>query len=171
MAFVTVSTGQIAVGEPVKNELLTKIKDNEDDLDGRTASLEASASRIVVLQDIVVNSGQYSSSATIEELVLFVAPSDFNLITAEVTVFEDSASGTLEIDLLRSTTGFAGAFSTVFSTKPSVAAGSGNDTTSVNTVFSTTAISEGDILRVDITSLMTSPSQRRFFINILGEPS
>lgn len=53
MAFSAINSSNIEVGDPVTNDLWTKVKDNFDDHETRVASLETNANRIYVFNKII----------------------------------------------------------------------------------------------------------------------
>jgi len=166
MAFVTLDSNNLEVGDPVTTDILTQIKSNSDDHETRVALLEGGASKVQIVNELVLNAGQYVSTTTFQGLVYWKADRAFTLTQAKVAIFTSGSSGTLEIDMLKSST-IGGVYTTVFSTKPSLAFGAGNNIESSNAVFSTTAISQGDYLRIDITSFQAP--QNKFLIQIFGE--
>lgn len=80
---------------------------------------------------------------TLEQIV----PYDMTLTGVALYSRAIIAGGAFDVDIQRSTDGGAN-FSTIFSTRPTVAAGARMGTT--GTVFSTTDINQNDILRVDV---------------------
>lgn len=168
MAYTTLNSADLQAGKPFKEDIPQQIKTNEDDLNSRLNSIESGANKVIVLDSIVANSSQYASSSTFTGLIYWKAPSAFTLTTAIVTVLSAGASGTTEVDLLKSST-IGGTFTTVFSTRPSVLFSAGDNTESTNAIFSTTSVAQGDWLRVDITSFQTV--QKKFAITIYGEVS
>jgi len=149
MAFVTIPSGAIDVGDPVTKDLWDKVKGNDDDHETRINSLESGSGSITVIDDLIVNSSQFASTTTFEELILFRAGTGFTLTTALLTQIDAGLVGTLEVDILKAT-GIGGAFASVFSTKPSIAS---KDSTI--TVVDYTLLS-GDTFTVAITGGATT---------------
>lgn len=168
MAFATIPSGKIDVGDPITKDLWDAVKDNFDDHESRVNALEGGANKIVVFDFLVFNAAQYVSASTLEGIAIWRSPASFTLTAAQISNLTAGTSGTIEYDVKKSTT-LGGVFTTVFSTKPSVAFGAGNDATSTNAVFSTTAVAQGDWLQLDISSFQ-SP-QRRFHVLFYGEVS
>lgn len=168
MAFVTIPSSDLDVGDPVKKDIMDKVKDNFDDHETRINTIEGGFNKVSVFNGKVANAGLYVSASTLEGLDVYTAAQAFTLTSAIVTVDVAGTSGTLEIDIQKSTDDGA-SWATVFSTKPSVAFGSGDNTPSSNAVFSTTSIATGDLLRLDISSFQ-SP-QRAFWVYVIGELS
>lgn len=153
MPFTEITTAEITTGEPVSNNTQTKIKENFDNLDGRVTALEGGSS--TVYPPLIMRVGGYYGEAgelTIPALGATKTTMNFNLtITgARLLIDEAGVSGTTEVDLKYKRA--AGAYTSIFSTKPSVGYASGNDSISSNTVLNPSEVNlqAGDILRLDI---------------------
>lgn len=153
MAFTALTAADLAVGKPTKKELWDLIKSNFDDHETRILATEAATAEIDPIVYYVI--GKYTQLATPKTgLMYYRAPYALTLTGAVLMIYEDGGSGTLEVDVQKKSG--VGAFATVFSTKPSVASGSGDFTTSSNAVLSVTSVAQNDILRLDLTSKMAS---------------
>lgn len=171
MAFQVININEIEVGDPIKAELFNKIKNSLDDLDSRTTNVEAGVGKVIVFDYLV---GNANTAATITGIVDFEAYSDFTLTYAAVQIYEKgSLTGNLEIDVKLSTTDLDdGSFNSVFSTLPSIDYSTASDyDKSTNAVFSTTTISTGDYLRLDITELPSNGAIGKFRVLVYGELS
>lgn len=168
MAYVTIPSGDLDVGDPIKKDIMDLIKDNLDDHETRINSIEGGFNKVSVFNGKVANAGLYTSASTLEGLDVYTAPQAFTLTSAIVTVDVAGTSGTLEIDVQKSTDDGA-SWATVFSTKPSVAFGAGNNSVSTNAVFSVTSVAAGDLLRLDISGFQVP--QRAFWVYVIGELS
>lgn len=165
MAYTPINASTYQVGKAVKEELISAIVDNLDDHESRIIAVEGVAKKVVIVDELVINAGQYGGTAQIERVAVWRAPQAFNLVTAQLTVFEAGTAGTLEIDLLKGTS--LASMVSVFATKPSVAFGAGNNAVSTNALFSTVAVAANDYLKLNITSLQQP--QLGFHIFIWGE--
>ena len=170
MSFISLISSWLQPAAPVKSEIFVGIKNNQDDHETRISDIEASAGKIEVFNFPVSNA---LTAASLSFVSYYIAQSDFNLTEAKVVLFErGSATGTLELDVkINTTTGLNPAnYSSVFSTNPSITlSGSVDYNESSNAVFSTTAVSQGDYLRLDFSSLGTAPVS--FHVYIYGEVS
>ena len=171
--FVTLDSSLLDVGDPVKKEIFDQIKCNEDDLDSRLTLQEQGASKVKVFIQKVINA---SPATTITELDLFQATADFTLTEFKIQIFETGTlTGTLEADVKKSTTTPAtGSFTSVMATKPSIDLGLASDyDESNNAAFDSGQIdvSDGDFLRLDITSLPTGGVFGEFLVKVFGELS
>lgn len=172
MAYTSLTDADLQPGKPVKSELFTQIDSNLDDLNSRVTTIEAGAGKVEIFNFPIYNA---SSASTLTGVSYYIAQADFSLVEAKIAIFEKgSYTGTIEIDLQlnSSGTGFDPAdYVTVFSTKPSIAlAGASDYDESSNAVFGSTAIQQGDYLRLDFSSL-PSPGGFNFYIYIYGETS
>lgn len=165
MAYTVINAASYEVGKAVKEELISAIVGNLDDHETRIVAVEGIAKKVVIVDDIVINAGQYGGTAQIERVAVWRAPQAFNLTNAQLTVFEAGLAGTLEIDLLMGVS--LASMVSVFSTKPSIAFGAGNNAVSTNAVFSTVAVPANYYLKLNITSLQQP--QLAFHVFIYGE--
>lgn len=173
MAFTTLPDSIIQVGKALTRNLFkTYIKDNIDDLDSRLTTVEGATNKIVVFDDPVINA---SSASTLTGLSVYKAQADFNLTDCKIGIFtKGSLSGTLEVDIKKSSTLDFSAASSVFTTRPSLLWSAISDyAESSNVVFDNTnkQISEGDWLRFDVTSMPSSGTLGKFTIFLIGEPT
>jgi hypothetical protein len=148
MAFVTIASSAIATGEPVTNTLLTQIKDNEDDLNSRLSTVEGSNNIFAPLFFTIVGNGQVKDG-----LMFWRVPFDITLLGARTQIMEvnGSVSGTFSIDIEKKTG--AGAFGTILSSV--ISTSSGTLYTLNSGTLSTTALTAGDIVRINQDSVMT----------------
>lgn len=160
------------MGVALKQNLFQKIKDNFDNHETRLASVEASASKIEVINAIVYN-GQAAGTTT--GLYIYRAAEAFTLNDAKVAIFDVSgasfSSGNIEFDIKKaSSPDFTSAVS-VFTTKPSLAYTASSYTESSNAVFDATNadVSAGDYLRLDITEFFVGDVLSNFQIFLYGE--
>lgn len=173
MAFTSINTNDLDVGDPIKKELLDLIKSNQDDLDTRVTGLAANANKIVIFNEIILNAASYGSGATVTGLDLYRCESDFNLTDCKIWIFEKgSLTGNLEIDIQVSSSADFTSSSSVFTTQPLIdysTASSYDEST--NTVFNPSfqSVSTGDYLRLDITELPASGTLGKFGIFFIGE--
>lgn len=154
MSFNPLNTAEIAVGEPVKHTTQNKIKDNLDNLNGRIVSLEGGGSTTYPPIILRVN-GTYGEPGDLQipAVGLLKTTLNFNITITGARLIVDKAgvSGTTEIDI-KFKRG-AGAYTSIFTTKPSVVYTAGDDSTSSNAVLNVSEVSlqAGDIVRLDIT--------------------
>lgn len=176
MAFNSLPDSLIQVGKAITRTLFkTYIKDNLDDLNTRTLALEGSVNKIVIFDEIVINAATLESGGTITGLDVYRVPSDFQLTDAKIFIFQKgSLTGTLEMDIKKSSTPDFTSATSVFTTQPSIDYASASDyDESNNTVFNVGAQSvvEGEFLRFDITELPSGGTLTAFGVYLVGEPS
>jgi hypothetical protein len=165
MAFDPLNSTEISAGEPTKQELFTKTKDNFDDHETRLVSTEAA---VLAFQPILFqangaypNHGAKDNIAGIERLT-------FNLtVTAVRLVIETAGSaGSTEIDIKYKRG--AGAWTSILTTRASVAFGAGDFGISTDAVLDATEkdLQAGDLLRCDLTASQTAGDGFSVFVEI-----
>jgi hypothetical protein len=175
MAFTTLSTTLIQVGKAVVQSIFQTIKDNEDDLNSRLSTVEGAVNKIIVSSGTILN-GTPAASIT-GGFGLYRAASAFTLTDAKLAIFDVSGptwAGTLELDVQKASSPDFTSSVSVFSTKPSISFTSpSNYTESSNMVLdvSNKDISEGDYLRIDMSSLPSGGVLGKWEIYIIGEAS
>lgn len=168
MAFTTIPSGSIDVGDAIKKELWDLVKDNFDDHESRIGSVEVQAAKILVFDSYIILG---SIATTYTGMMYFRATQPFTLTGCVLKIFEiGSLTGTLQVDVKKNTSFDNTGMVSVFTTKPSVNFAS-NYQEATNQVFDNTKISiaTGDILRFDITSLPTGGVLGKFYFVLYGE--
>jgi hypothetical protein len=161
MSYSALTSGEITSGEPVTNPLWEKVKANFIDHESRIQTLETYVAAAQIIKFTVQNGTAITPPATgVMYERLFRA---LTLTGCRVFVVDAGASGTVDIDVQKSAAG-GGAFSSIFSTRPTVAFGAGNYALSSNAVLSTTALVAGDILRLDIQTVQTGNTEFHVYL-------
>ncbi len=160
MSFDAFTSGEIAAGQPVKQELWTKSKDNFDDLVARIVSLESSGLTAFPIEFSLLGEHAYIGAGTGYGYLRIAY--NLTLTSAKIYVPIAGTSGTLELDVQKKTGG--GAFASIFATKPSVLYSAGDHAVSSNAVLGTTALLTGDLLRLDMTQVMTGCKESHLYL-------
>jgi len=173
MAFTSIPDSIIQVGKAITRTLWkTYVKDSLDDLNTRTLGLESTAGKIFVYDEIVKNTSSMSSYAGLD---IWRAPAGFSLTDAKIYIFTVGAlTGTLEMDIKKSSSPDFTAAVSVFTTKPSIDFSTASDyDVSTNAVFDSTnkIISTGDYLKLDMTSMPSNGIVGQFGVYLIGEAS
>lgn len=154
MSFSTITTAEIATGKPNANSTWTKAKDNFDNHESRIVSLEGGSATTYPPIILRVN-GYYGSIGAQTGLLKTVT--NFALTITGVRIYIDTAgsSGSTTCDIKVSYAG--GAYTSIFTTLPTVAFGAGNDGVSTNAVLDAARVdlAAGDIIRLDTTATQT----------------
>lgn len=152
MVYDDITSGQVAAGEPVKQELLTKVKDNFSNHESRIQDLEGGITT-VFLPDRWNIWGAYGAAGNRTRVMITRVPFNITISAGYLMVYTAGSSGTTEIDFLFKRGG--GSWTSIFSTKPSVAFGAGDNAISSNGVLnlSNVNLESGDLLRLDLTSV------------------
>lgn len=155
MTFTPITTQEIKTGEPVSNQTMNKIKENLESLDSRASSLEGGGSMVYPPVILRVN-GPYGEPGDLQIPAngILKTTLNFNLTITGARLIVDKAgiSGTTEIDIKYKRG--AGAWTSIFTTKPSLTYTAGDDSTSTNAALNLSEIllQAGDLVRLDILS-------------------
>lgn len=146
MAFDPIIAAEIESGEPNKQELWLKNKDNEIDLDARLTAIEASGFMPIHFQlGGPISIFDLKTKIDIQRITF-----DITLLAGRVFVSFAGTSGNTEIDILFKR-GVA-AWASIFSAKPTVAFGAGDDSIGTG-VLTVTSLLAGDLVRMDQTAV------------------
>lgn len=148
MAFDPIIPAEIEAGEPNKQELWLKTKDNQIDLDSRITAIEG----IGFMPIHFFLSGPISLFNLRTKIDIQRITFDINLLAGRILVSTAGASGNTEIDILFKR-GVA-AWTSIFSTKPTLAFGAGDDAIGTG-VLTVTSLLAGDLIRMDQTAVQT----------------
>jgi hypothetical protein len=171
MAFVSLSSALIAVGRPLIKTIFQTLKDNDDDLDARTSSVEASTNKIVFFDGVIYTAATF---ATATGLIFHRVQSGIDVTDCKVGIFDKGTvtSGTLSIDVQKATSPDFSASVSIFTTQPSLdlsTASSYDESANAALSVSNKVLAEGDYIRIDISSLPTGLG--KLIVYLIGEPS
>lgn len=154
MAFSSITSGEIASGQPNKNTLWNKVKDNFDNHESRIADLEIGTN---IQYPPIIMRIDGDPSAMAGETNVLKTTCNFNLRITGIRILVDQAgaSGTYEIDIQKKSG--VSAYTSVLTTRPSIAYSAGSDTLSTNAVLHSTHKDclSGDLLRLDINTVQS----------------
>lgn len=176
MAFSSIPDSLIQVGKAITRTLFkTYIKDSLDDLDSRINTIEGSASKIIIFDDLVRNAATLVNSSTITGIAYYRVGSSISLTDCKIGIFtKRSLTGNLRVDIKKSSSlDFSSAVS-VFTTQPEIDYGTAsNYDESANAVFDNVNkdLQDGDYIRFDVTSLPSDDALGNFTIYLIAEPS
>lgn len=147
MAFNPFLNTEIESGDPVTQDLWNKTQDNFDDHESRIVSLEGGSA--VAYLPLVW--GARDRFSTRDDIGIYRLPFGISLLACRLLVVTAGSSGSTQIDIKKKTG--AGAWTSVFSTLPSVPHTDGNFAISTNAVFGITTLAAADLVRCDITTI------------------
>lgn len=168
MAYVTITPAEIEVGEPVKKEILQKIKDNEDGFNTDIENLKQTATFDIFDIRFTGSVSQYSYSDLSTRVPVFKAPVSATIVSFVMTLLSASTSGTLEMQLDKSTDN--GINWTPLLTSPVQLTGTtvGSISGSVNWVdVPSQSFSQNDSLRLRLTGIQVG--QGSFHVSLYAE--
>lgn len=150
MSFTALTSAEILAGQPTRQELFTKLKADLDDHEDRMTALEAGVNSFRPIEFDLI--GFYSSFGSIQTAVLYDRLNfDITILAARLICWTAGSSGTTEVDVLYKRG--SGAWTSIFSTRPSLASSAGDAAISTNQVLAVTSLLAGDLMRVDIKSV------------------
>ena len=170
MAFTSLTTTQVAPGQPVTGTLMGTIKTDLDDHQARLTTLEGGSSTVYA-PIILTVMGHYDILGAVNDLVRTTCNFNLQIIGAYIITDVAGTSGTLQVDLkfrrLSATVGQPGyVWTSIFTTQPLIAYSAGSDAISasgtINATYST--LLAGDLLRLDTTSVQNYG--RGFFVRL-----
>lgn len=155
MAFTPIGSTEIESGKPVTTSTQGKIKDNFDDHEERISVIE-SGTATTYPPLIFRVSGNYSVAGAVDGVLKTTTNFPIQVTGVRLLIDTAGSGGTTEIDV-KYKRGVA-AYTSILTTKPSVASSSGNDALSSNGVVNPShdTLQAGDIIRLDLTSVQTN---------------
>lgn len=157
---------EIAAGQPTKEELFTKIRDNQIEFESNIASLQSGASKTQIFNLAYTGyMDDYDITDLNERTAVFSAPNGFEIVQFKISLLSASVSGTLGVIIEKSTDDGANWTSIMTSTLQLTGTTAG----SVSGVpsFSNDAVNQGDLLRLTFQSQQVD--QGDFKITVYGE--
>lgn len=170
MAYSELGDALIQVGEPTKKEIFQKIKDNQESFNADIEALKQTS----VIDIFNINFGgliaQYSLTELNEIIPSYKAPVGASFTSFTMTLLEASTSGTLEIEIDRSTDNGVNWTPLLSSAVQLTGTTIGSVSGSVNWVdLPSQSFSQNDLLRVRVTGVQVDQGQ--FQLSIYGELS
>lgn len=169
MAYTLIPESAINVGKAIKRELLTSIRDSLIDHEARISALALGAAPVEVFNAPILNA---SSATSLTGIMYYRALTNFTLSTVQVEIFEKGivTSGTLAIDVKKGPSLDGAGMSTVLTSLPSINFATATDYDIATGVLDSVGqvVSQGDVLRVDVTSLPALPLGK-FRVLVYGE--
>jgi hypothetical protein len=158
MAYVELPSSIIAVGKALKKEIFSNFRNSLIDHEARIASLAIGANPIEIFNFPILNA---SSAQSLTGLSYYRATSSFNISTVQIEIFQKGfvLTGTLSIDIKKGTSLDGATMTSVLTTQPSIDFSTANDYDIASGVLdgSNQLVSQGDVIRLDVTSLPLTP--------------
>lgn len=147
MAFSTITTAQIASGEPTSQDLFQKVKNDFDDHESRLSTLETSSNLFAPFNFEIV--GPYGSGIAVDGLMHDVIRFNITVLNVLLFIHKAGVSGTTTIDVEYKRG--VGAFTSILSAPLSVVYTSGDFFVASGTL-SVTSLLANDIIRLNVDS-------------------
>jgi len=160
MSYVPITSAETESGKPVTQELFGKVRDDIADHESRILTLEGSLQQFQPMKWLL--RGAFSLGVPlfgVEYLRLF---SNVNLTGAVLLVPLAGSARLWDVDVQLKRG--VGAFSSIFSTRPSVDFSAGDYSISTNAVLTTIALLSGDILRIDVQDGQTDSEECTLYL-------
>jgi hypothetical protein len=161
MAFITINSAMIEVGEPTKKELFENIKDNFDDHEARISIAENAVNQVTPLYfDVYGNYGNYGAR---EGVFFYKLSNNIFVQSVKINQYKAGVSGTTTADVLYKRG--SDPFVSLLSSLPTVTSANG-DLYTDNGILSEQDLEIDDWLRVDLTSTQVTGHDSKISIVI-----
>jgi hypothetical protein len=161
MSYSAITSGEIASGEPVKADTLTKVKDNFTDHESRIQTIETGVGTTYPPMTFTVNGpyGKYSTGTPFLGLTYTTTNFNITITGVRLIILTAGSGGTTEVDVQFKRG--AGTWTSILTTPPSAASTDGNNYTSTNGVVNATYadLLAGDLIRLDLSSVQTGAAE------------
>lgn len=168
MAYDAINPSDINAGKAVKEELFTKLRANQEGFNTDIEALKQTS--VIDIFDIRFGGeiSQYSSSEIANRVPVFKAPVSASFTSFVVTLLEASTSGTLEIEIDKSTDNGINWSPLLSSAVELTGTTVGSVSGSVNWVdLPSQSFAQNDLIRIRITGVQVD--QGSFHLSIYGE--
>lgn len=168
MPYLAIPVEWIEAGKPTKEEIFQYIRDNQESFNTDIEALKQTS----VIDIIDINLGGNFNDYTAAELSLnmptFKSPVNVTITSVVITLLDDSTSGTLAIDLQKSTDNGANWSSVLSSTVDITGTTAGSISGAVNFIdVAAQSLAQNDLFRMQINT--TQVDQGNFHVSVYGE--
>lgn len=174
MSYTALTSAQIATGQPTSQDIFNTIKTDLDYFNTSVNTLNTFNSNPAPITFVMKGADLFAaayntnnSNVTLTGIAYTRVWYNITLSGARLWVITQGSSGTFQVDCQRQVNG-SGAFSSIFSTKPSVAFNAAAPNLSTNAVLSTTALLSGDVLRFDIVMMQLGAPEIQLILPFTG---
>ena len=151
MSYNPITGVEISTGKPVSNTTLNKVKENIDNLQSRVVSLEGGGESVFPPINLSLG-GDYSSMVGSKGVLLSTMNFGITITGVRLIISKAGSSGSTEVDVEFKRG--SGNWTSILTTKPSVAYSEGDYAISSNTVLDLSKVNleAGDLIRVNLTA-------------------
>ena len=170
MAYTAINPADIVAGKPTKEEIFTTIRDNQESFNTDIEALKQTAQIDIFNMKFSGSIDQYTLAEIAERVPVFRAPVDATIVNFKIVLLDDSTSGTLEMEIDRSTD--EGVNWTPLLSDPVEVTGltTGSVSGSVSFVdVASQSFNQNDLLRIRVVGAQVD--QGEFHVSIYGELS
>lgn len=168
MAYDPLTAGDLVAGKPTKEEIFTKIRANQEQFNSDIQSLQGTSKVDIFNVKFAGDLNDYDESELTTFVPVFKAPVAATMVSFVVTLLTASTSGTLEVEIDKSTDN--GANWTALLSSPVELTGTtvGSVSGSVNWVdVPSQSYAQNDLLRIRFTGVQLN--QGEFHVSVYGE--
>lgn len=170
MAYTAIDPLTIEVGDPVKKEILDRIRDNQESFNTDIEALKQTSIIDIFNLKFAGSINEYNATQLTRRLPIFKAPVSATIVAFKLTLITASTSGTLEVSIERSSDN--GVNWTPLLNNPVQLTGTtvGSTSSTVDWVdIPSQSFSQGDLLRLVVDGVQVD--QGEFQLHIYGELS
>lgn len=168
MAYIVIPDDWIEAGKPTKEEIFQRIKDNQESFNTDIEALKQTSIIDIIDCNLQGAFNDYTLTQLLEYVPVFKAPVSGTITSVVISLLEASTSGTLQIDLEKSTDNGA-SWSPLLNTPVSVTGiTAGSISGAVNWIsVASQEFNQNDLIRAKISGLQTN--QGGFHLSVYGE--
>lgn len=168
MSFTTIPPSWILAGNPTKEELFQYIKDNQDCFNADIELLKQTSAIDIIDVSIDGFPADYTTSELQEYMPVFRAPVTGTITSVRLALLQASTSGTLQIDLEKSTDNGAN-WTPLLTTPVAITGTSAGDISGAVNFVNTAAqdFNQNDLIRIVFTGAQVG--QGAFHVSVYGE--
>ena len=170
MSYTAIPSGDIIAGKPTKEEIFDQIRTNQECFNTDIQALQQTAKIDIFDMRFSGDIGQYTSSELGNFIPIFKAPVDATFVSVVITLLEASTSGTLEMEIDKSTDNGINWTPLLSSSVDLTGTTVGSVSGAVNWVdVPSQSFDQNDLIRIRFTGVQVD--QGDFHVSIYGELS
>lgn len=170
MAYTVIPAGDIVAGKPTKEEIFDQIRTNQEHFNTEITALQGTSQVNIMSFKVSGYLNDYTVAQINERMPVYKAPVAAQMTSFVVTLLSASSSGTLSIDLEKSTDNGASWSGLLSSDVTMTGTTVGSVSGTVNWVdVPSQSFAQNDLIRIQISGLQSG--QGDFLVSLYGEVS
>jgi len=167
MVYVPLVDADLDPGKPTKSEIFKGIKDNQESFNTDIEALKQTSAIDIMDIKFAGDISDYSAAEIGDRILTFKSPVDLSITSVVMTLLEASTSGTLEMELDRSTDDGV-SWTPIFTTAVTLTGTTiGSLSGSVSFISGGEDLDQNELLRLRITGVQVD--QGEFHVSVYGE--